>query len=1294
MNSAFRGTAWGFATRLWVAIGLAVATGCSSGAYGDLDGNSGGGGSTGGYGGYGGRANADAVVEEGEGVAIRESLDEALALPPPSTAIACTLGSQCPTGYCVDGFCCDNKCDNKCMACSAAKKGSGVDGVCGSVKYDTDPDNDCPLGACDGKNMCKNYNGVACTAAAQCLSNYCVDGYCCNNICMGGCSACSAAKKGSGNNGQCGLIAAATDPDNECNPGECNGSGACSAAQTKQANGTACTGSAQCESGYCADGVCCDSWCLGSCQACTAAKKFSGVDGVCGPIANDKDPDEECWGGACNGSGVCKQYNGVPCANKSQCLSGYCVDGFCCGNLCTQMCYACSEARKGQGYDGVCGPMKSGHDPDSECNPGECNGSGACNQPQTPQANGTTCVSGGQCASGNCVDGVCCDTACASTCMACTAAKKGQGVDGVCGNIGSELDPDLECNGGRCDNKGACRYYNGAPCSNKDQCFSHYCVDGFCCGNICIGACQACSSAKKGGGFDGVCGNVAASTDPDNECNPGECNGGGACNQPQSPQPNGAACTLATQCQSGFCVDGVCCDSACPLLCQACTAAKKGQGLNGTCGNIITGTDPDNECMNSECNGNAGCTSPINLPNGTTCTAGDQCASLHCVDGICCDTACNGICVACSATKKGQGTDGTCGPIKYDTDPDDECYGGGCNGSGACGYYNGVPCSMGDQCLSTYCVDGVCCNNHCGGLCYACTGAKKGTGFDGVCSFIKSNTDPDDECSGVCNGAGVCTTPTCSTSADCGANASCNNSTCECDTGYTGDGYNCTDIDECQTNNGGCDIHATCTNTPGSRTCACNMGYTGDGVTCTDIDECQTNNGGCDPNATCTNTPGSRTCACNAGYTGDGETCTFDGQMTKLWVGYNNACAQADSGNAKCWGSNAAGVLGIGDQNPRGVNPGEMGSNLPLLDLGTGKMATRIGIMTDAACAVLEDASLKCWGSSFWGQLGMGFPTIIGDNPGEMGDNLPVVNLGTGKTVTAIGVGVFNVCAILNDGSVKCWGQNQFGQLGQGHTFNKGHGANDMGDNLLAVDLGIGRTAAAIVGGSNHMCAILDDSTVKCWGSNSSGNLGIGDVNHRGDNAGELGDALPVVDLGTGKTAIAIAAGSNHTCALLNDSSVKCWGNNTAGQLGLGDTSARGNDMGEMGDALPAVDLGVGKTAVSIAAGGDHTCALLNDGSLKCWGENALGQLGLGDVNRRGDSSNEMGDNLAAIDLGTGKTATTVRCGNTHTCVILDDATIKCWGKSDVGQLGLGDAVTRGDGPSEMGDNLPTVSPF
>jgi len=101
---------------------------------------------------------------------------------------------------------------------------------------------------------------------------------------------------------------------------------------------------------------------------------------------------------------------------------------------------------------------------------------------------------------------------------------------------------------------------------------------------------------------------------------------------------------------------------------------------------------------------------------------------------------------------------------------------------------------------------------------------------------------------------------------------------------------------------------------------------------------------------------------------------------------------------------------------------------------------------------------------------------------------------------------------------------------------------------------------------------------------------------------------------------------------------------------------------------------------------------MLDNGSVKCWGENSYGQLGLGDIINRGDNSSEMGDNLTIVDLGSGRTATAIAAGSDHTCAILDNASIKCWGSNISGELGIGDTENRGDNSSEMGDNLPIIS--
>ncbi|ACO63941.1 predicted protein, partial [Micromonas commoda] len=357
----------------------------------------------------------------------------------------------------------------------------------------------------------------------------------------------------------------------------------------------------------------------------------------------------------------------------------------------------------------------------------------------------------------------------------------------------------------------------------------------------------------------------------------------------------------------------------------------------------------------------------------------------------------------------------------------------------------------------------------------------------------------------------------------------------------------------------------------------------------------------------------------------------------------------------KCWGNGDFGQLGYGDTRNRGDGPGEMGDNLPILDVGGSSLAFKVKAVSvgiSHTCAILNDGSVRCWGSGSNGRLGYGDTQNRGDGAGEM-DNLPSVDLGSGRSAKFIAAGESHTCAILDDGSAKCWGSGANGRLGYGDTQNRGDGAGEMGDNLPSVDLGSGRSAKFIAAGESHTCAILDDGSVKCWGSGANGRLGYGDTQNRGDGAGEMGDNLRAIHFSP--TVKTIVTGKAFTCALLYDGSVKCWGLGQNGQLGYGDTQNRGDGPGEMGERLPSVDLGSDRSAKFIAAGGDHTCAILDDDSVKCWGQGQNGQLGYGDTLSRGDSAGEMGDNLPSVDLGSGRSAKFIAAGESHTCAILDD---------------------------------------
>ncbi len=225
-------------------------------------------------------------------------------------------------------------------------------------------------------------------------------------------------------------------------------------------------------------------------------------------------------------------------------------------------------------------------------------------------------------------------------------------------------------------------------------------------------------------------------------------------------------------------------------------------------------------------------------------------------------------------------------------------------------------------------------------------------------------------------------------------------------------------------------------------------------------------------------------------------------------------CALLDNGDLKCWGANSYGQLGLGDEVDRGDEPGEMGDNLPAVDLGAGRSVLQVSVGWVHACAVLDDLSLKCWGSNLDGELGAGSRVEVGDGPGEMGDNLSAVDVGSNRSVRSVSAGTRTTCVVLTDGGAKCWGDNGYGNLGQGDTITRGDNVGEMGDALVDIDLGPGRTADLIDSRYVHACAVLDASSVKCWGYNGDGQLGLGDDLDRGDEPSEMGSSLPETDLG------------------------------------------------------------------------------------------------------------------------------------------------------------------------------------
>lgn len=251
-----------------------------------------------------------------------------------------------------------------------------------------------------------------------------------------------------------------------------------------------------------------------------------------------------------------------------------------------------------------------------------------------------------------------------------------------------------------------------------------------------------------------------------------------------------------------------------------------------------------------------------------------------------------------------------------------------------------------------------------------------------------------------------------------------------------------------------------------------------------------------------------------------------------------------------------------------------------------------------------------------------------------------------------------HTCALHRDGSVRCWGQNTFGQLGQGTSEN-------LGDNeaiSTIAPLVFDEKVVQLAGGGFHTCALFESGNVRCWGRNDFGQLGYGDSLHRGID--ETAPSLPFVDIGT--QALAVYAGTIHTCAITSEREIKCWGGNANGELGLGTTAPIG--LTNTPADFTAIQFEKDISKLDLSSISSHTCALFTDGSQKCWGRNANGQLGLGNTSNMGDD--ETMDQIPYTSVDNSQGGTFIATGNGHTCTLLEGQDMKCWGVNNVGQLG------------------------
>ena len=370
-----------------------------------------------------------------------------------------------------------------------------------------------------------------------------------------------------------------------------------------------------------------------------------------------------------------------------------------------------------------------------------------------------------------------------------------------------------------------------------------------------------------------------------------------------------------------------------------------------------------------------------------------------------------------------------------------------------------------------------------------------------------------------------------------------------------------------------------------------------------------------------------------------------------------------NEGVVRCWGFGDEGQLGyaaserIGDNEHPAV-AGHVNVGDEVLELAMGGYH---------GCALLPEGRIRCWGLGVNGQLGYGNADNVGDaeTPAAPGD------VPGGGRVAQVAAGQDHTCVLLEDGSVRCWGNNQHGQLGYGHTDNLGD--DEAVTDLPAVELG--EPALQVVAGERHTCALLNSGDVRCFGHGGRGQLGTGNIESIGDN--ELPIAVDPVELG--EVPVALSAGGDHTCALLSGGRVRCWGYGSLGRLGYGNTTA----IGDNETPAAAGDVSVGGAVEELRAAQYNTCALMEDAGVRCWGFGGYGLVGLGVTNLGDAAAPSTGD---PVDLG--GDALDVDVGFFHACAVMSDGDVRCWGLGSWGALGYANEQTIGDNeaPSSAGD--------
>jgi alpha-tubulin suppressor-like RCC1 family protein len=351
--------------------------------------------------------------------------------------------------------------------------------------------------------------------------------------------------------------------------------------------------------------------------------------------------------------------------------------------------------------------------------------------------------------------------------------------------------------------------------------------------------------------------------------------------------------------------------------------------------------------------------------------------------------------------------------------------------------------------------------------------------------------------------------------------------------------------------------------------------------------------------------------------------------VTAIRAGKYHTCAIVSGGALYCWGYNFYGQIGNGVEDfstKKKENPVPfpvIGLQSDVVDVSLGGLHT---------CALLKDGRVYCWGDNSEGQLG-------NDTHIQQLRPFPVSGLGVGSGVTHLSAGGLFTCALIDNGTVQCWGDDWAGQIGDG--------ANTNNDRLIPTQVEGLEDAVFVETGDSHACAARSSGEVVCWGSNATGQIGDGSAAIR---------LTPVAISSLNSGVAFITVGAAHACVITNSGGVKCWGNNKYGQLGDGTYI----------DRLTPVDVvGINNPVISLSAGEYHTCAVSSIHSLVCWGYNGYGQLG---------NSTRNNSPYPVLETWHKSYWTSVAAGGNHTCATLNVHTaygnVRCWGRGHKGQLG------------------------